>query len=92
MFAHWFVRKYRSFQTIRSVKYQGQLIILPIPARGPVFAHSDFAHSAQLSLLLRPYKPSKSTPVTYRILVISHKREAVKYGGLVINHQAVRIF
>jgi hypothetical protein len=45
-----------------------------------------------LPIVLRPYKFSKSRPIKYRILAISHQKYAVKYRLLVINHQIVRIF
>jgi hypothetical protein len=44
-----------------------------------------------LPIVLRPYKFSKSRPIKYRILAISHQKLAVKYRFLVINHQIVRI-
>jgi hypothetical protein len=47
---------------------------------------------AVLPIVLRPYKFSKSKPIKYRILAISHQKYAVKYRLLVINHQIVRIF
>jgi hypothetical protein len=46
---------------------------------------------AVLPIVLRPYKFSKSRPIKYRILAISHQKLAVKYRFLVINHQIVRI-
>jgi hypothetical protein len=41
--------------------------------------------------VLLPYKFSKLRPIKYRILTISHLKQAVKYWFLVINHQIVRI-
>jgi hypothetical protein len=42
-------------------------------------------------IVLRSYKFSKSRPIKYRILAISHQKYAVKYRFLVINHPIVRI-